>query len=194
MHEGTRTMRSKSCLRRVRCGLRVRWVRQRAALLHHEREPAGNREAAFRAGNRSVSHERQAPTTASTYHGRTNATRAGFDFTCTSDGGQGWTGIVYRDDDCDCYRATIAAGRFGDPEFSRGGLELHRGLRRHDRADAGDHRLRPGVRGGRGAECGESDARCAGGRRSCRPDGPDPTELPPQADAARDRAGRWSGS
>ena len=43
------------------------------------------------------------------YHGRTNATRAGFDFTCTSDGGQGWTGIVYRDDDV-TYRATIAAG------------------------------------------------------------------------------------
>ena len=38
------------------------------------------------------------------YHGRTNATRAGFDFTCTSDGGQGWTGIVYRDDDV-TYRA-----------------------------------------------------------------------------------------
>ena len=50
------------------------------------------------------------------YHGRTNATRAGFDFTCTSDGGQGWTGIVYRDDDV-TYRASIAAGRFGDPEF-----------------------------------------------------------------------------
>ena len=65
------------------------------------------------------------------YHGRTNATRAGFDFTCTSDGGQGWTGIVYRDDDV-TYRAAIAAGQFGDPEFGRGGLERHRGLRRHD--------------------------------------------------------------
>ena len=51
------------------------------------------------------------------YHGRTNATRAGFDFTCTSDGGQGWTGLVYRDDDV-TYRATIAAGQFGDPEFT----------------------------------------------------------------------------
>ena len=50
------------------------------------------------------------------YHGRTNATRAGFDFTCTSDGGQGWTGIVYRDDDV-TYRAAIAAGQFGNPEF-----------------------------------------------------------------------------
>ena len=50
------------------------------------------------------------------FHGRTNATRAGFDFTCTSDGGQGWTGIVYREDDV-TYRATIAPGRFGDPEF-----------------------------------------------------------------------------
>ena len=50
------------------------------------------------------------------YHGRTNATRAGFDFTCTSDGGQGWTGIVYRDDDV-TYRAAIAAGQFGAPEF-----------------------------------------------------------------------------
>ena len=51
------------------------------------------------------------------FHGRTNATRAGFNFTCTSDGGQGWTGLVYRDDDV-TYRATIAAGKFGDPEFT----------------------------------------------------------------------------
>ena len=50
------------------------------------------------------------------YHGRTNATRSGFDFTCTSDGGQGWTGLVYRDDDV-TYRAAISAGQFGDPEF-----------------------------------------------------------------------------
>ena len=43
------------------------------------------------------------------FHGRTIGTRAGFDFTCTSDGGQGWTGIVYRDDDV-TYRATSRPG------------------------------------------------------------------------------------
>ena len=51
------------------------------------------------------------------YHGRTNATRAGFNFTCSSSGGQGWTGLVYRDDDV-TYRAAIDAGQLGNPEFA----------------------------------------------------------------------------
>ena len=85
-------------------------------------------------------------------YGRTNGTRSGFDFNCTSDGGQGYTGLVWWNGlpGGRTYRAAIElpGGHLSAPEVYEGNPWAWGDVAVFDgpiEPGAGHHRLRPGV-------------------------------------------------